>query len=62
MDDAAIRRLIQHGIRINCTSPGAVQTPMLEEIETKVPRAAVDSRRAADRPALLAPGAGLAAA
>jgi NAD(P)-dependent dehydrogenase (short-subunit alcohol dehydrogenase family) len=35
--------LIQRGIRINCTSPGAVQTPMLEEIETKVPRAAVDA-------------------
>jgi NAD(P)-dependent dehydrogenase (short-subunit alcohol dehydrogenase family) len=35
--------LIQRGIRINCTSPGAVQTPMLEEIETKVSRAAVDT-------------------
>jgi NAD(P)-dependent dehydrogenase (short-subunit alcohol dehydrogenase family) len=35
--------LIQRGIRINCTSPGAVQSPMLEEIETKVPRAAVDA-------------------
>lgn len=35
--------LIQRGIRINCTSPGAVQTPMLDEIETKVPRAAVDA-------------------
>ncbi len=35
--------LIQRGIRINCTSPGAVQTPMLDEIETRVPRAAVDA-------------------
>jgi NAD(P)-dependent dehydrogenase (short-subunit alcohol dehydrogenase family) len=35
--------LIQRGIRINCTSPGAVQTPMLDEIETKVPRTAIDA-------------------
>lgn len=41
MQQSAI--LIQRGIRINCTSPGAVQTPMLDEIETKIPRAAVDA-------------------
>lgn len=35
-------RLIRRGIRINCTSPGAVQTPMLSEIEEKVPAAAID--------------------
>jgi NAD(P)-dependent dehydrogenase (short-subunit alcohol dehydrogenase family) len=34
-------RLIQRGIRINCTSPGAVQTPMLADIETRVPRSAI---------------------
>ncbi|HEX7876224.1 MAG TPA: coniferyl-alcohol dehydrogenase [Sphingobium sp.] len=35
-------RLIRRGIRINCTSPGAVQTPMLSEIEEKVSAAAID--------------------
>jgi len=35
--------LIKRGIRINCTSPGAVQTPMLDEIATQVPRAAIDT-------------------
>ncbi len=35
--------LIKHGIRINCTSPGAVQTPMLDEIETVVPTGAIDA-------------------
>lgn len=35
-------RLIGRGIRINCTSPGAVQTPMLAAIEEKVPAAAID--------------------
>lgn len=34
--------LIQRGIRINCTSPGTVQTPMLEEIEEAVSSAVVD--------------------
>lgn len=33
--------LIKRGIRINCTSPGAVQTPMLDEIETKVSQGAI---------------------
>lgn len=32
------RTLIQRGIRINTTSPGAVQTPMLEAIEQAFPR------------------------
>jgi NAD(P)-dependent dehydrogenase (short-subunit alcohol dehydrogenase family) len=35
--------LVRRGIRINCTSPGAVQTPMLEEIEKIVPSAAIDA-------------------
>jgi NAD(P)-dependent dehydrogenase (short-subunit alcohol dehydrogenase family) len=35
--------LIRQGVRINCTLPGAVQTPMLEEIELTVPRAAIDA-------------------
>lgn len=35
--------LIKHGIRINCTSPGSVQTPMLTEIEAKVPRSAIEA-------------------
>jgi NAD(P)-dependent dehydrogenase (short-subunit alcohol dehydrogenase family) len=35
--------LIKRGIRINCTSPGAVQTPMLDEIATIVPSAAIDA-------------------
>lgn len=34
--------LIRRGIRMNCTSPGAVQTPMLEEIEKVTPSAAID--------------------
>ncbi len=29
--------LIERGIRINCTSPGATRTPMLDEIENKLP-------------------------
>lgn len=36
-------RLITRGIRINCTSPGAVQTPMLSEIEERIPGAAIDA-------------------
>jgi NAD(P)-dependent dehydrogenase (short-subunit alcohol dehydrogenase family) len=35
-------RLIKRGIRMNCTSPGAVQTPMLEEIEKATPAAVID--------------------
>ena len=35
--------LIARGIRINCTSPGAVQTPMLDEIEARVPAAVIDA-------------------
>ncbi len=35
--------LIQRGIRINTTSPGAVQTPMLEAIEKVVPRELIDA-------------------
>ena len=35
--------LIRRGIRINCTSPGAVQTPMLDEIAAHVPAAAIDA-------------------
>jgi NAD(P)-dependent dehydrogenase (short-subunit alcohol dehydrogenase family) len=41
MQQSAI--LIARGVRINCTSPGAVQTPMLEEIEARVPAAAIDA-------------------
>ena len=36
-------RLIGRGIRVNCTSPGVVETPMLAEIATKVPPAAIDA-------------------
>lgn len=35
-------RTIRRGIRFNCTSPGAVQTPMLDEIEARVPSAVID--------------------
>jgi len=34
--------LIRQGIRINCTLPGAVQTPMLVEIEKATPAAMID--------------------
>ena len=34
---------IAHGVRLNCTSPGAVQTPMLDEIATVAPAAAIDA-------------------
>lgn len=34
--------LIKRGVRINCTMPGAVQTPMLEQIEQVTPSAAID--------------------
>jgi len=35
--------LIARGIRINCTSPGAVQTAMLDEIEARVPATVIDA-------------------
>lgn len=34
--------LITRGIRINCTAPGATQTPMLSEIEQNLPDSNVD--------------------
>ena len=34
--------LIGQGIRINCTNPGAVQTPMLEQIEAMTSAAVID--------------------
>jgi NAD(P)-dependent dehydrogenase (short-subunit alcohol dehydrogenase family) len=34
--------LIRQGIRMNCTLPGAVQTPMLVEIEKATPSAVID--------------------
>jgi len=34
--------LIARGVRINCTNPGAVQTPMLEQIEAMTGAAAID--------------------
>ncbi|TVV76618.1 coniferyl-alcohol dehydrogenase [Sphingomonas solaris] len=34
--------LIKQGIRVNCTSPGAVQTPMLDEIERVTPSELID--------------------
>jgi NAD(P)-dependent dehydrogenase (short-subunit alcohol dehydrogenase family) len=33
---------IARGVRLNCTSPGSVQTPMLEEIEKVTPRERID--------------------
>lgn len=36
-------RLIGRGIRINCTSPGAVETPMLADIARHVPAQAIDA-------------------
>ena len=39
---ASAAPFIQRGIRINCTSPGSVQTPMLEAIEQAVTAARVD--------------------
>jgi NAD(P)-dependent dehydrogenase (short-subunit alcohol dehydrogenase family) len=36
-------RLIKGGIRVNCTSPGVVQTPMLEEIEKVTATAVIDA-------------------
>jgi NAD(P)-dependent dehydrogenase (short-subunit alcohol dehydrogenase family) len=35
-------RLIARGIRINCTSPGAVDTPMLAEVERHLSRDKID--------------------
>lgn len=40
---ASAARNIGRGIRTNCTLPGAVQTPMLEEIEKSAPREAIDA-------------------
>lgn len=40
---ASAARNIARGIRTNCTMPGAVQTPMLEEIEKTTPSAAIDA-------------------
>lgn len=40
---AAGSRLIGRGVRINCTMPGAVQTPMLEVIEQVTPTATIDA-------------------
>ena len=39
---ASASRNIGRGIRTNCTMPGAVQTPMLAEIERTTPSAAID--------------------
>lgn len=33
---------IRRGVRINCTSPGAVSTPMLEDLERAIPASAID--------------------
>ena len=41
MQQSAI--LVARGIRINCTSPGAVQTPMLDEIEAQVSATVIDA-------------------
>ena len=35
--------LIRKGLRVNCTQPGAVQTPMLAEIEKTTPAALIDA-------------------
>lgn len=35
-------RTIARGVRLNCTSPGSVQTPMLEEIEKVTPSERID--------------------
>ena len=39
---AEAARTIARGVRINCTSPGSVQTPMLEAIEAVVPADRID--------------------
>lgn len=39
---ASASRLIHNGIRMNCTMPEAVQTPMLIEIEKTTPSVAID--------------------
>ncbi|CAN7534186.1 coniferyl-alcohol dehydrogenase [Phenylobacterium sp. LjRoot219] len=36
-------RLIGRGVRVNCTIPGSVQTPMLVEIEKTTPSAVIDA-------------------
>jgi len=40
---ASAAPFIQRGVRINCTSPGSVQTPMLEAIEQVVTAAPIDA-------------------
>lgn len=35
-------KTIARGVRLNCTSPGSVQTPMLDEIEAVVPSERID--------------------
>jgi len=39
---ASAAPFIQRGVRVNCTSPGSVQTPMLEAIEQVVTAAPID--------------------
>ena len=39
---AEAARTIAQGVRINCTSPGSVQTPMLDAIEQVVPAERID--------------------
>ena len=39
----ASAELIGRGIRVNCTAPGAVRTPMLDEIERTTPSAVIDA-------------------
>ena len=36
-------RLIERGIRINCTTPGPTQTPMMAEFEAATPRSVLDA-------------------
>jgi NAD(P)-dependent dehydrogenase (short-subunit alcohol dehydrogenase family) len=36
-------KTIERGVRMNCTSPGAVQTPMLDQIEARVATAVIDA-------------------
>jgi NAD(P)-dependent dehydrogenase (short-subunit alcohol dehydrogenase family) len=36
-------QLINRGIRINCTTPGPTQTPMMSEFESATPRAVLDA-------------------
>jgi NAD(P)-dependent dehydrogenase (short-subunit alcohol dehydrogenase family) len=50
--------LITRGIRVKCTSPGAVQTPMLEENEKTTPAPLDRPHGAADRPPFRCQGTG----